>query len=59
MYVFELTKAIAEGKMFWMRKYLGYGSYSTPQLVTAERAAHKSQVRTAEGFCPYTFEIAE
>ena len=59
MYALELTKAIAEGKTFWMRKYLYCGIYSAPKLVSAEQAEHKSQVRTKKGFCPYAFEIAD
>jgi hypothetical protein len=56
---FQFRAAVAEGRMFWMRKYLMYGQYSTPQLVTAERAARKASVLTAEGWCPYEFMIAE
>lgn len=59
MYALELTKAIEEGKTFWMRKYLCYGIYSAPRLVSAEQAKHKSRVRTEKGFCPYAFEIAD
>ena len=58
MFVFELEKAIKEGREFVMRKYKGFGEWSTPRVVSAEVAAHKSQVRTHEGYCPYSFELA-
>ena len=55
----EFEKAVAQGRMFLVRKYRFYGLYSSPKLMSAERAARKARVRTADGFCPYTFEIAE
>ena len=58
MFVFELEKAIQEGRAFVMRKYKGFGEWSTPRVVSAEVAARKSQVRTREGYCPYSFELA-
>lgn len=53
----SFAQAVAEGREFMMRKYLGFGGYSTPQRVSAERALHKAKVRTAEGFCPYELEV--
>lgn len=58
MFVFELEKAIKEGRKFVMRKYKYYGVWSSPRIVSAEVVAHKSKVRTREGFCPYSFELA-
>ena len=58
MFVFELEKAIKEGRKFVMRKYIGLGEWSSPRVVSAEVAAHKSKVRTADGYCPYSFELA-
>ena len=63
----ELKKAIAEGKMFLMRKYKSYGEWSAPRLVSAEVAERKSRVRVVgydefdeeSTFCPYSFELAE
>ena len=59
MFVKELEKAIKEGHHFWMRKYIAYGCWSAPRLVTAEVAAHKMSVRTHDGYCPYGFELAD
>ena len=63
----ELKKAIAEGKMFLMRKYKSCGEWSAPRLVSAEVAEKKSRVRVVgydefdeeSTFCPYSFELAE
>ena len=52
-----VEKAIKEGRKFIMRKYKGLGEWSSPRIVSAEVAAHKSKVRTREGFCPYSFEL--
>ena len=60
MFVFELEKAIKEGHHeFVMRKYKGLDQWSAPRVVSSEVAAHKSRVRTREGYCPYSFELAE
>ena len=59
MFVFEFDKAVKEGREFVMRKYKGLGLWSTPRVVSSEIAARKSQVRTCEGYCPYSFELAE
>lgn len=56
----EFEKAIAEGKMFLMRKYKGVSGasvWSAPKIVSAEVALKKSKVRVAGGYCPYCFEI--
>ena len=53
----KFEKAVQEGRQFVMRKYLGLGSWSEPKVVSAERALHKSKVRTADGFCPYDLEV--
>ena len=63
----DFDKAVAEGKMFLMRKYKYYGQWSAPKLVSAEVAEKKSRVRVVgydefdveSIFCPYTFELAE
>lgn len=62
----ELNEAIAEGKMFLMRKYKEGGEYGAPKLVSAEVAKHKSKVfvkswdefDNIEWHCPYSFELA-
>jgi hypothetical protein len=59
MFVFELEKALAEGREFVMRKYKGLGEWSAPRVVSAEVVAQKSRVRTCEGYCPYSFELIE
>ena len=51
MFVFELEKAIQEGRQFVMRKYKGLGEWSTPRVVSSDVAARK-------GYCPYSFELA-
>lgn len=53
----EFAQMVQEGRQFVMRKYLGCGCYSAPQIVSAERALHKSKVRTADGYCPYDLEV--
>ena len=53
----SFEQAVAEGREFMLRKYLRFGEYSTPQRVSAERAAHKMRVFTAEGWCPYELEV--
>ena len=58
MFIFELEKAIQEGRQFVMRKYKGLGEWSTPRVVSSDVAARKSRVRTREGYCPYSFELA-
>jgi hypothetical protein len=59
MSVIQFQEAVAQGRMFWMQKYLGFDQWSQPQLVSAERAKAKAQVVTKEGYHPYRFEIAE
>jgi hypothetical protein len=59
MLVVQFEEAVAQGRMFWMQKYLGLGQWSQPQLVSAERAMAKARVVTEEGYHPYRFEIAE
>lgn len=58
----EFEKAVAEGKMFVMKKYKAMGEWSTGKVVTAEVALKKSKVRVmCEGtyYCPYDFEVVE
>lgn len=66
MLVKDFKKAIAEGKMFLMKKYKAYGEWGQPKLVSAEVAEKKSKVRVSsynefgekEWYCPYSFELA-
>jgi hypothetical protein len=58
----DFEKAIAENKMFIMRKYKAFGEWSNGKVVTAEVALKKSKVWVeSDGthYCPYTFELAE
>ena len=55
----DFYKAVEEGKQFVMKKYLSCGKWSTPQIVSAKRAMAKAKVRTEDGYCPYSFEIAK
>jgi hypothetical protein len=55
----DFYRAVEEGRQFVMRKYLRYGEWSAPQVVSAERALAKSRVRARGGYCPYWFEIAQ
>jgi hypothetical protein len=59
MFRVEFLRAVEEGRQFVMRKYLRYGEWSAPQIVSAERALAKSRVRARGGYCPYWFEIAQ
>ena len=58
----DFEKAVAEGKMFVMRKYKAFGEWSKGKVVTAEVALKKSKVWVEyEGthYCPYDFEVVE
>ena len=63
----EFDKAVAEGKMFLMKKYKAYGEWGPAKLVTAEVAERKAKVFVQaidefggkEWYCPYSFELAE
>ena len=58
----EFEKAIAENKMFVMRKYKAFGQWSNGKVVTAEVAKKKSKVwvvNDGTSYCPYSFELAE
>jgi hypothetical protein len=55
----DFYRAVEEGRQFVMRKYLRYGEWSAPQVVSAERALAKSRVRTRRGDCPYSFEVVQ
>ena len=55
----EFQQAVAEGRQLLMRKYLQFGQYSTPRVVSAEVAAQKARVRVWGGWCPYDFAAAE
>lgn len=59
----DFYKAVEEGKMFWMRKYIRFGCWSAPKLVSADVAMAKSKVvvysEDGEGYCPYDFAVAE
>ena len=59
MFRLEFLRAVEEGRQFVMRKYLMYGEWSAPQVVSAERALAKSRVRTRDGYCPYCFEVVQ
>lgn len=62
MMVKDFEKALVDGKMFFMRKYVAFGEWSAPKLVSAEIASRKSRVRVKSDdgvFCPYSFELAE
>lgn len=67
MLVKDFDKAIAEGKMFLMKKYKAYGEWGPAKLVTAEVAERKAKVFVQaidefgekEWYCPYSFELAE
>jgi hypothetical protein len=67
MLVKDFKKAIAEGKMFLMKKYKAYGEWGSAKLVTAEVAERKAKVLVQsidefgekEWHCPYCFELAE
>ncbi len=55
----DFQQAVAEGRQFLMRKYLQFGQYSTPRVVSAEVAAKKARVRVWDGWCPYDFAVVE
>ena len=58
----EFDKAVAEGKMFVMKKYKALGEWSEGKVVSAEVAAKKGKVWVeCDGawYCPYSFELAE
>ena len=59
----DFHKAVAEGKMFWMQKYVRFGCWSQPKLVSAQVAEAKSKVVVHDdygySYCPYSFEVAE
>lgn len=58
----EFEKAVAENKMFVMRKYKMFGQWSNGKVVTAEVAKKKSKVwvvSNGTSYCPYSFELAE
>ena len=67
MLVKDFDKAVAEGKMFLMKKYKAYGEWGPAKLVTAKVAEHKAKVFVQtigefgekEWHCPYSFELAE
>ena len=44
MLVKDFDKAVAEGKMFLMKKYKAYGEWGPAKLVTAEVAERKAKV---------------
>ena len=58
----DFNKAVAENKMFIMRKYKAFGQWSNGKVVTAEVALMKSKiwvVNDGNSYCPYSFELAE
>lgn len=62
----DFKQAVADGKMFLMRKYKYADVWSAPKLVSAEIAEKKSHVWVpsedefgeVDYHCPYSFELA-
>jgi hypothetical protein len=58
----DFNKAVAEGKMFVMKKYKYNGEWHNGKVVTAEVALKKSKVKVSYmgcDYCPYSFELVK